>query len=311
MRTFLLGATLSLLSVPLLFCQNPAEPADSTGNSLANYSYQLPLHWTERQSSGYIALTSPTYRNANLMARPMDPQMENCQITLLPMRPATRTLGEEAVLTFRQVFHTDPLVPNTSGPPTITNGISPQGWEYILIRKLIGGQEGEARTTGATFLMAKVGNQVATVIGVSRDFLWSACFGQQHGDAWPGFFYILQFRNAPPAAQAQAAIQQQFIGTWLGGTGDVGLAYVFQPDGHYSSVGGTRNKMTGQLIPSFQRDGTFALNNKALVLTANDYSRSAQFFRIGRISRDSGRSWTQQLCLFDPRNSGEICYDKR
>jgi hypothetical protein len=311
MRTFLLGATLSLLSVPSLFCQNAAEPAESTGNSLANYSYQLPSRWTQRQSPGFIALTSPTYPIANPMARPMDPQKENCQITLLPMHPATHALGEEAVLTFRQVFHTDPLAPNTSGAPIITNGISPQGWEYILIRKLIGGQEGEVRATGATFLMATVADQVATVVGVSKDFLWSACFGQQHEDAWPGFFYNLQFRNAPPAAQAQAAIQQQLIGTWLGGTGDVGLAYVFQADGHYSSAGGTRNKMTGQLIPSFKNEGTFALNNNALVLTANDNSRSTQFFRIGRVSRDGGRNWTQQLCLFDPRNSGEVCYNKR
>ena len=158
--------------------------------------------------------------------------------------------------------------------------------------------------------MAKIGNQLATVIGVSKDFLWSACFGQQHGDAWPGFFYSLQFRNAPPAEQARAAIHQQLMGTWLGGTGDVGLAYVFQPDEHYSSAGGTRNKMTGQIIPSFRRNGTFALNNTALVLTADDNTRSAQFFRIGRVSHDSGRSWTQQLCLFDPRNSGEVCYDK-
>lgn len=308
MRTLLLGATLFVLSVPLVLCQNPVEPAV---NSLANYSYQLPARWTQRQSPGSIALTSPTYRNANPMARPMDPQTENCQITLLPMRAATRQLGDEAVSTFRQVFHTDPLAPNTSGPPTITDGISPQGWEYFLIRKLIGGQEGEARTTGATFLMAKVADQVATVIGVSRDFLWSACFGQQNGDAWPGFFYSLQFRNAPPVLQVRDVIQQQLIGTWLGGTGDVGLAYVFQTDGHYSNAGGTRNKMTGQLIPSFKSDGTFALNNNTLVLTANDNTRTTQLFRIGRVSSDNGRNWTMQLCLFDPRNGGEVCYNKR
>jgi hypothetical protein len=305
MRTFLPGATLCLLSVPLAFCQNPAEPAESAGNSLANYSYQLPVRWTQRESSGNIVLTSPTYRIANPMARPIDPQTENCQITLLPMRPATRPLGDEAVFTFRQVFRIDPLAPNTSGLP-----ITPQGWEYILIRKLLGGQEGEARTTGATFLMAKVGDQVATVIGVSKDFLWSACFGHQQGDAWPGFFYSLQFRNAPSAAQAQAAIHQQLIGTWLGGSGDVGLAYVFEADGHYSSAGGTRNRTTGQLIPSFRNGGTFALNNNALVLTTNDNSRSAQFFRIGRVSRDNGKSWTLQLCLFELKNGGEVCYDK-
>jgi hypothetical protein len=38
--------------------------------------------------------------------------------------------------------------------------------------------------------MAKVGDQVATVVGISRDFLWSACSGQQHGDAWPVFFFM-------------------------------------------------------------------------------------------------------------------------
>jgi hypothetical protein len=308
MRKVLLGA---LLSAPLLFCQNPAEPAEPTGNSLANYSYQLPMGWTQRQSSGAIALTSPTYRNANPMARPIDPQTENCQITLLPMRPATGSLGDQAAFTFGQIFRTDPLAPNTSGLPIITNGISPQGWEYILIRKLIGGQEGEARTTGATFLMVKVADEVATVVGVSRDFLWSACFGQQHGDAWPSFFYSLQFRNAPPATEAQAVILHQLVGTWVGGTGDVGLGYVFQANGQYSSVGGTRNKMTGQLIPSFRNEGTFALNKNALIFTKNDNSRSPQLFSIARVSRDSGRNWTQQLCLFDPKNSGEVCYEKR
>jgi hypothetical protein len=240
----------------------------------------------------------------------MDPQTENCQITLLPMRAASHSLGDEAVSTFRQAFRVDPLAPNTSGLPTITDGLSPQGWEYFLIRKLIGGQEGEARTTGVTFLMAQVADQVATVVGVSKDFLWSACFGQQHGDAWPGFFYSLQFRNATSSAQAQTAIHQQLIGTWLGGTGDIGLAYVFQADGHYSSAGGTRNKMTGQLIPSFKNEGTFALSNNALVLTANDNSHSTQLFRIGRVSSDNGQNWTMQLCLFDPRNSGEVCYNK-
>jgi len=308
MRIIFLGATLSLFAAPLLFCQSNAAPAD---NSLANYSYQLPSQWSERHTSGSIALTSPTYRNANPMARPIDPQTENCQIILLPMRPATRALGDEAVNTFRQVFKTDPLAANSSGLPTITNGVSPQGWEYVLIRKLIGGQEGEARTTGATFLVAQVGDQVATVVGVSRDFLWSACFSQQHGDAWPGFFYSLQFRNAPPAARAQQAIQQQLIGTWVGGTADVGLAYIFQAGGHFSSAGGTRNKMTGQLIPSFAHDGTFALNDNALVFTGSDNSRSAQLFRIGRVSSDNGRNWTGQLCLFDPKNGGEVCYNKR
>lgn len=310
MRRFFPGVTLSLLSLPTLFCQ-PSHPAASTANSLANYAYQLPAGWTQRQSSGYIVLTSPTYPIANPMARPMDPHVENCQLTLLPMRTATRSLGEEAVATFSQVFRTDPLAPNTSGLPFITNGVSPQGWEYILIRKLIGGQEGEARATGATFLMARVGDQLATVVGVSKDFLWSACFGQQHGDAWPGFFYSLQFRNAPPAAQAQAAIHQQLIGTWIGASGNVGLAYIFQADGHYTSTGGTRDRTTGQFTPSFHTNGTFALNNNALVLTADNSAPSAQFFRIGRISHDNGQTWTNQLCLFVPSTSGEVCYNKQ
>jgi hypothetical protein len=212
---------------------------------------------------------------------------------------------------FRQVFRTDPLATNTSGPPPSPTASLRKAGNKFLIRKLIGGQEGEARTTGATFLMAKVADQVATVIGVSKDFLWSACFRPAVRRPWPGFFYSLQFRNAPPAAPAQAAIPQQLVGTWLGGTGDVGVAYVFQTDEHYSSAGGTRNKMNDQLIPSFRKDGTFALNNNALVFTANDNSRSTEFFRIGRVSRDSGRNWTQQLCLLNPRNSGEVCYDKR
>ncbi len=312
MRRFFPGVALSLLSVPLLFGQ-PSQPAQSAANPFANYSYQVPAGWTQRQSSGYIMLTSPTYPIANPMARPMDPHIENCQISLLPMRPATRSLADEAFATFRQVFYVDPLAPNTSGLPIITNGVSPQGWEYYLIRKLIGGQEGEARATGATFLMAKVGDQVATVVGVSKDFLWSACFGQQHGDAWPGFFLSLQFRNAPPAAQAQAAIQNLLVGTWVGGAQDAGLAYVFQPDGHYASTGGQlgiRNGWTNQFIPAFQNGGTYALNSNQLVFTPNNQNPSAQFFRIGRVTQNNGQTWTPQLCLFDPRSGGEVCFKK-
>lgn len=310
MRILFLGATLCL-SVPSILCQSPAVPGGAGGNAVANFSYQLPAGWSERQASGSTVLTSPTYRIANPMARPMDPKTENCQIVVLPMRAATRAFGEEAMQTFRQVFQTDALAANTSGLPTITDGISPQGWEYIQIRKLIGGQEGEVRTTGATLLMAKVGEQVATIVGVSKDFLWSACFGQQHGDAWPPFFYSLEFRDVPTVAQAQAAIQKQLVGSWIGGTGDVGLAYVFQADGRYTSVGGTRNRTTGQLIPAYQHEGTFALNNNALVLVGSDNgSRSADLFRIGRVSRDGGQSWSDQLCLFDPQKGGEVCFTK-
>lgn len=309
MRTLFPGVILSL-SASLLFSQ-PSQPAPSAANSLANYSYQVPAGWTERQSSSYIALTSPTYPTANPMTRPMDPHVENCQISLFPMRTSTRSLGDEAVATFRQVFYVDPLAANTSGLPIITNGVSPQGWEYILIRKLIGGQEGDSRVTGATFLMVKLDDQVATVVGVSKDFLWSACFGQQHGDAWPGFFLSLQFRNAPPAAQAQAAIRQQLKGTWIGGSGDVGLGYIFQADGHYTSTGGTRNRSTGQFTPSFQTTGTYALSNSQLVFTPNSgNNRSAQLFRIGRVTHDNGQSWTPQLCLFDQQNNGEVCFSK-
>ena len=309
MRTLFPGVTLALLSLPTLYGQ-PSQPAPSTAGPFANYSYQIPAGWTERQSSSYIVLSSPTYPTANPMARPMDPHVENCQISLLPMRTSTRSLGDEAVATFRQVFYVDPLAPNTSGLPIITNGISPQGWEYILIRKLIGGQEGDSRATGATFLMVKLGDQVATVVGVSKDFLWSACFGQQHGDAWPGFFLSLQFRNSPPPAQAQAVIQKQLVGTWVGGGLSAGLAYDLQADGHYSSTGGQLNRY-GHLIPAFLTDGTYALNNSQLVFTPNSgNNRSAQFFRIGRVTHDNGQSWTPQLCLFDQQTNGEVCFSK-
>jgi hypothetical protein len=79
---------------------------------------------------------------------PMYNNGERCQLTMLPMRPSSRSLADDAIGKFREIFRVDPLTSYPSPPPKLASGVSPQGWEYFTIRKLVGGQEGEARTMG-------------------------------------------------------------------------------------------------------------------------------------------------------------------
>jgi hypothetical protein len=314
MRMFVFAASFILLTAPGISGQNPIQPAEPGATStsqFANYAYELPRQWTRQELRDRILLTSPNYRLANPMARPGSPPTENCQIAIFPMRPATGSLGEQAATEFRQLFHNELLVPGNGPPTAIANGISPQGWEYIFIRKLIGGQEGDSRALGATFLIAKVGDQVATIAATSKDFLWSACFSERTGDAWNPFFYSLHFVNAQPSQKALALIQQKLVGDWTTASTTIGLGYIFQPGGRYTSTGATRyyeNQKTQQV---FAGSGSFAIEGPALVLTGDNGRRSMHYFRIGRLSRDNGHNWRDQLCLMDPGAQGEVCFNKQ
>jgi hypothetical protein len=283
----------------------PREPNSNpgTGGSLDNYIFAAPANWTMQQLNDRIVLVSPLYNNG-----------ERCQLTMLPIQPSSQPLANDAIGLFRQLFKADPLTSYPSPPPLLTRGVSPQGWEYFGIRKLVGGQEGEARTTGVTLLLARLDTQNATIVGTSKDFLFSRCFGQLDGDAWPRFFSSLRFKNVQPSQQAESFIRQRLAGTWLAATGNLGLGYTFLANGRYKTTGVTRystpasNEQTRETTQAFFGDGSYSFEGNELVLTGNDHQRSTEFFRLEQVSKDSGRTWRDELCLLDPRSIGEVCY---
>jgi len=167
---------------------------------------------------------------------------------------------------------------------------------------------------GAILMLAKSGHQVATIVGTSKDFLTSQCFGELATDAWPTFFYHLQFKNARPAPQAQAAIQQRLAGTWSAATSLVGLQYIFQANGRYASTGATRHyspATSTETTQAYFGDGAYSFDGNTIVFTNNDHSRTMQFFRLEQVSKNSGQSWDEELCLLEPGSTGEVCYRKQ
>ena len=284
----------------------PAGPAGA--GSLESYVYTVPQNWSRQSTSDRIVLTSPMYGNG-----------ERCQLSMFPLRASSRSLGDDALDIFRELFRADPLSSYPSPSPRLAKGISPQGWEYFTLRKLVGGQEGEARTTGVTILVVRLDTRVATIIGTSKDFLWSQCFGELKGDTWPTFFSGLQFKASLPADKAQAVLRQQLVGSWISATATVGLGYDFRADGRYDSSGATRHvspySATQDLVTTQNfafGDGSYSFAGNTLILTRDsDQHRFTHFFRLEQVSKDSGQTWKDELCLLDPAASGEVCYHKQ
>ena len=286
--------------------QQGVADAPAASGSLASYGYAIPDGWARQQAADRIVLTSRLYPNG-----------EQCQVTMLPLRPAGQPIADYAVGTFRQLFQADPLSAYPSPPPRLEHGIAPAGWEYFRIRKLVGGQEGESRTRGAIVLVAKSGDQYATIIGTSKDFLTSQCFGEMAYDTWPRIFYSLQFRNGPPPEQDEAATRQRLAGSWITATSTVGLHYTFLPNGRYDSTGATQyrtllnNSEILETTQAYFGNGSYAIHGNQIALTGDDHRQSTYYFRVRQESRDSGRTWTDGLCLLDPSQTGEVCYRKQ
>lgn len=278
---------------------NP-NPGPSAAGSLANYVYTLPDGWARQELSDRITLISPRYSAG-----------DSCQLTLLPLRPFSQPLDQDAIGAFRAIFNADPMTNYPSSWPKMAKGKSVQGWEYFMMRKLVGGQEGEARTTGATLFVARLGDQVATIVGVSRDFLLSSCFGELHGDAWPKFFYSLQFKNAASGPDP-AAIRQRLAGSWITAPATAGLAYTFQANGRYADTLATayRTRVSSsevlQTTTGFFGDGAYSIDGNTLVLKRDDNKRFTFYFRLEQVSKDGGNTWADQLWLMEPGATGEF-----
>ena len=153
-----------LLSMTMAFCisvapaQNPGAKRDP---SLSDYIYTAPQGWTTMQFADGIELRSNT--------------SENCAIRLYPMRPSSGDLFKDAVAAWGQVFQGFEVRPTMTFPstPALIQGISAQGWAYVMVKQGIGlrGSTRDPLNEQQFFgfiMAAKLGNQVATVSGLSK-----------------------------------------------------------------------------------------------------------------------------------------------
>jgi hypothetical protein len=232
------------------------------------------------------------------------------------MRPVSRALPDDALNIFREIFKQEPLTFYPYPWPKLARGISPQGWEYFIVRKSVGGKDGDSGLVGATVLAAKLGDQLAVVVGTSKEPLVSNCFGELVRDIWPQFFYSLQFKNAKPSGQEEGAIRQRLAGTWISATGSVGLRYEFHSDGRYLGAGAAQqyNRINSAEVlrttQAYFGDGAYSFEGNTLVLTGDDKQRSTKLFRLEQESKDGGKSWADKLCMLDPGSTGEVCYQR-
>jgi len=287
--------------------QQPQQPTDPHASAtLANYVYSVPEQWTRNETRDAIVLQSPTYGNG-----------EFCRVAMLPMQAATGSLADDALNIFRNLFKADPLTSTPAPSPKLYRGISPQGWEYFMIRKSVGGNYGDyQKLIQAIVLVVKLGNQLAPVVGTGKDSLISNCFGESIRDYWPNFFYSLRFRNAPSSPGAQAALKQKLVGKWTMATGGVGLQNIFHADGRYLGGAASRtetpagNRQILVTTTGWFGDGSYTINGNTLTMNRDDGKRFVKLFRVEELSKDSGRTWKESMCQIDPGASGEVCYHK-
>jgi hypothetical protein len=285
----------------------PSAPAANPGvgavveGSLANYVFTAPAGWSRQDAADRIVLVSPVFSNG-----------EACQINMLPFRQASGSVADVALGAFRDIFRADPLSTYPIPSGIMAKGSSPDGWEYFTLKKLVGGQEGEARTTAAIILAAKVDGQIAMIVATSKDFMVSNCFGLLNADVWPGFFYSLQFKNAKPSGAETAAIKQRLAGDWTMATGTMGMYYTFEPNGRYADAMATQfrrpisNSQDQQTTTGFFGNGSYSFDNHTLTLQRDDHKRFVYSFRLEQVSRDSGNTWKDELVFMEPGSTGEF-----
>ena len=287
---------------PLAGANGRTSSSSPASGSLANYAFDIPQGWRQTESRNRIVLLSPMYQGG-----------EQCQLTMEPMHSASQPLPNEAVAFYRQAFRIEPLAQYAYAWPKLYRGISPQGWEYFMIRKSIGGSDGDV---GTIVFLAQAGGQIATIVGVSKRPLVSNCFGELVRDQWPAFYYSLQFKNAQPSGDEQAAIQKRLAGEWITATASVGLHYSFDGNGRYDDTGAARHVTRVSPLEvvvttnAYFGNGSYTFEGNTIVFKSDDGKRTVNYFRLQQESADGGRTWSDGFCLLDPGATGEVCYQR-
>ncbi len=293
---------------------NGSDKVPETGPaSLKNYIYTAPQGWTAIQYPDGIVLSSPGSNTG-----------ERCNLSLWPMRQASGNLQNDAINLFNEVFKT--FVPaQSSTSPSMIKGISPQGWDYFIIKQGIKMPGGDYQTMFGFAFVAKLDNTIAAISGISKDPLISSCFGLMLTDVWPKFFYSLNFKNWFPPAQPTpiTPLMEKIPGVWMAVTGTAGDRFAFAPNGRFAGAAAAQKYYaisSNELLTvtdAYFGDGAYQINGNGIVLfhDSDKNNPEAGLLRIEQESKDGGRTWTEKLYLL--RKSVvdgaeyEVVYDKQ
>jgi len=280
-----------------------ALSAPAAGDSIGNYIFTAPKGWTRTSYPDGVVYASPPYPNTG----------ETCQLSIFPMRPGGGDLLREAIAAFQGLFKSDPMTRYPSPDPRITRGTSPFGWEYLVLKKEIGGNGhvGDT-TTGVLVFVARLGSDVAAIVGTSKPPLVSQCFGEAFPDQWPHFFHTLRFKNIREKV-ADDSMTARLLGSWTSFGGHALDRYTFAKGGRYASGSaiGYTSRVSRDLIETttygFAGDGSWSVRGNTITLTEDKAKGrpDAGLFRLEEESED-GRNWKERLCILS--KVGEICY---
>jgi len=288
------------------------EPPQSNTSGPLDYIYSIPAGWTpQKYSDGGVIITSPVYGTG-----------EKCTISILPLQQVTTDLPTTATAIFTQMFSQNYQYVTTYTSPSVIRGISPQGWEYFIIKQGMKPRAGNYSDVFAFVFVAKLGTQLASIVGISKDPLVSNCFGLNLKDVWPKFFYSLQFKNWDSQGQNKD-VMKRMAGVWMSASATAGDRIVFAPNGRYAGASAaqryyaTSNNELLTVTDAYFGDGGYSLNGNQITLTHdNDKNKIDKgFIRIEQESMDGGRTWKDKLYLLRTSivdgSEYEVVYEKQ
>jgi hypothetical protein len=260
--------------------------------------------------------TRTVYPDATVYASPVSGNGESCQLTVFPMRPAQTNLFDAALAIFREIFRTEPLTGSPMPDAALFRGASPLGWDYVIVRKSMGGDAGYfGALMGAILLVARVGADLGVVAATSKEPLPGMCFGDMVGRSWAAFFHSLRFMRARSRA-LDTAWRQRLAGAWSSETETAAHRYAFAPNGRYAGAAAvqhrTQRSNTEVMVTTDAHfgDGVYSVEGNAIAFTPDEGSGvTRRFFRLEQESPDRGRTWADRLCLLTG-GEGEVCYQR-
>ena len=264
--------------------------------TLDEYIFTAPAGWAAQKLSDAIMLSSPPSETN-----------EKCLLYLLPMRPASANLLQDANNAFRDMWLRSFVLRNQTPagfafPESIIHGYSGQGWEYVIVRKGIAQPNNPQESRLGFVMVAKLDNRIAVISGLSKDPLVSACMGENRGTTnWPKFFYSLSFKNWQAGDQTQT-MRKLLAGEWIAATATAGDKITFAGNGRFANAAAAQqyHLTANELITTTQAyfgNGNYTLRGNAITLTQDDNRVDRGFFRVEQESKDDGRTWADVLYL--------------
>lgn len=272
-----------------------APPAGAAA-SLSDYVYAVPPGWT-----------STPYPDGIVLMSPLSVTNERCVVTISPMRRPSGNLLGDAFSIFQDVYKSyerrNQTNRGTPMPESVVRGTSGQGWDYVIVKKGIAPPGSRESRLGFVFV-AQLNNRLAVISGVSKDPLVSTCFGEVLNNAWPKFFYSLNFKGWTPTDQS-AAMRKRISGEWMSGGATAAAAFTFAGNGRYLDAAGrqTYERINSSEVlattTAFAGNGAYSLRGNSITLTPDNHNRPPEpgFIRVEEESKDDGRSWTDVLYL--------------